>query len=155
VNTPSTPSAWNLAYSAAASPYPASVAPSRSSGGKNAFSLRKVHACTASPASWARNAYSIASSCRRPRRADLRIDADRTPQPAGFGPRHVEDLLDRRDGEHVVVELAVRPDLGKPRSQRFQLGQGEALYEPAGDGTTVDDGRSPTIGELRSASYVR
>ena len=87
---------------------------------------------------------------------DLRIDADRTPQPAGFGLRQVEDLLERRD-EHVVVELAVRPDLGKPlsRSQRLQLGQGEVLDEPAGDGTAVDDGRSPTIGELRSGGYVR
>ena len=76
----------------------------------------------------------------------LGIDADDPAALAAFALREIDHLVERRDRELAVVFMRARAH-PLTRPQRFDLGEGEVLGEPAADRLAVDGLRPPAIGE--------
>ena len=66
---------------------------------------------------------------------DLRVHADRAAPPPRLGENKVEDVVERRDLELLVVEPVVGSEVGQalPGPQCLELGQSELLDEPSSD----------------------
>ncbi|RPK76202.1 hypothetical protein EES45_23425 [Streptomyces sp. ADI97-07] len=89
----------------------------------------------------------------------LRLGEHRDPAAVLLRQRagQVHDLLEGHDLLAPVEDRVAVADQGQPLhgAQGLQLGEGEVLGEPAGDGTAVHRLRGAAAGELRMTGHVR